>query len=782
MEQAKAKLKTSPRITLKWKRFPWLPTASLKTAFSRPLSYVTIGGKETGKSSLVEAISSKYTFIVDLFGCYDDKTEVLTKDGWKLFSALIENDVVATLDLNGFLVYTKPTKLHKYQYKGEMISIKGKCDLLVTPNHRMLVITHGKRQFIEAKAIYDYAQAHRSHHMPFHIPKSAKWNCSSLEYIELPMSEPASFTKELLAKHDRFIATYRKCQKRNRNPNGTFVKEQIPTLTELSKELEVHSATLGKWANGTSNPIGYYHLHKRKVSIENFMPLLGWYLAEGSPRRSPMGISFALNEKNPNEIRQVSQIITDIGFKPHFCKGGNLIVHSQQLYELFRPLGDSHTKYIPQWVKDLPSKMLELLIFSMVAGDGHKYQNQKGFHYSYTTVSKKLADDLQEICIKSGYATTLCVRKERTVNMKGRAIKSSICYEVTIHKETAPSINRKSISKQHYEGFVYCVSVPPNETVLVRRNGKIVWSGNSRDNEGLAWLRSPMYDKRHTLFLKDEAVKIDCNCADVIDAKDFKVSMFDNYKLIISAAWFYPTHNNELRAIAAFTDKLWWKVAWETPICIAVREAASLLSSRHIIGEDQTQAIDSTIRLLREIRHCGFAIALDTLRWFGVDRDVRAVTDYTFIKATGTEGLPQEIHFLYRYWNPFKVQQMNVRDFLVISREGALGTGSFDCPYWHKEERENLLTLFDIKLDYDNEKIAQQQQRNPNAKVVDLEHTRIISLRLDGKSFEAIGKIVERSPHTTHEQVRHHNNLVAMKGTCDKCYRAQYEKADKVID
>jgi len=80
-----------------------------------------------------------------VFTCYDDKTKVLTKRGFKFFKDLSYNDLIATLDKNGKLIYQQPIDIQEYNYDGNLISFKNDrrgFELLVTPNHNMLV-RHG---------------------------------------------------------------------------------------------------------------------------------------------------------------------------------------------------------------------------------------------------------------------------------------------------------------------------------------------------------------------------------------------------------------------------------------------------------------------------------------------------------------------------------------------------------------------------------------------------------------------------------------------------------------
>lgn len=67
---------------------------------------------------------------------------------------------------------------------------------------------------------------------------------------------------------------------------------------------------------------------------------------------------------------------------------------------------------------------------------------------------------MQEVLIKCGYTSTIGNQS------------LSICK-----KQMLPTINQKP-KEVNYNGRVYCVQVP-NRIVLIRKNGKHIWSGNS---------------------------------------------------------------------------------------------------------------------------------------------------------------------------------------------------------------------------------------------------------------------------------------------------------------
>lgn len=83
--------------------------------------------------------SSKMVITPGNHDCFSEDTEILTRQGWKLFSELKDTDLVGTLNKETRLIeYEKPNKIMKYSYSGSMYSIKNtNTDLMITPNHRI---------------------------------------------------------------------------------------------------------------------------------------------------------------------------------------------------------------------------------------------------------------------------------------------------------------------------------------------------------------------------------------------------------------------------------------------------------------------------------------------------------------------------------------------------------------------------------------------------------------------------------------------------------------------
>ena len=88
------------------------------------------------------------------YGCYDDATEVLTKEGWKFFKDLTLRDKLATINNEHTVEYQEPTSVIAYSYSGDMhYMCNEQIDLCITPEHRVYIILNDKWQLVEIKKI-----------------------------------------------------------------------------------------------------------------------------------------------------------------------------------------------------------------------------------------------------------------------------------------------------------------------------------------------------------------------------------------------------------------------------------------------------------------------------------------------------------------------------------------------------------------------------------------------------------------------------------------------------
>jgi hypothetical protein len=153
-----------------------------------------------------------------------------------------------------------------------------------------------------------------------------------------------------------------------------------------------------------------------------------------------------------------------IGLSPVVDKH-HVTATSRQLFEYLRPLGKSYKKYIPQTFKDLSQKHLRVLLTALLDGDGNRQSKNS---WRYTTVSQRLADDVQEIALKCGMAASVTLDKEGFHRVNICTTRTAQC-----------NLDADRSELVDYKGMVYCVEVP-NSVVMVRQNGHAYFSGNSK--------------------------------------------------------------------------------------------------------------------------------------------------------------------------------------------------------------------------------------------------------------------------------------------------------------
>jgi hypothetical protein len=196
------------------------------------------------------------------------------------------------------------------------------------------------------------------------------------------------------------------------------------------------------------------------------------------------------------------------------------------------------------------------------------------------------------------------------------------------------------------------------------------------------------------------------------------------------------------------------------------------------VSEDQLQAKASMIYLIREARHVGLALGLDTIRFYALDIDIRNLSDYLFIKQLGIYGLPKDLSFLYSYIDPKLFRQLHPNQFVILTRKGGIGYGVFPEVTWHKQEGENILKKVGIDVKH-GEALQRGQQRGQFATVGDREHTQIIEYYMEGGvdgrglGMNAVAEKAKRSARTVKLAIDRHRDFIQKYGSCRICKRVE---------
>jgi hypothetical protein len=355
------------------------------------------------------------------YDCYlESETEFLTDSGWLTYDEITSEDMLATVNPNGnYFEFQNHYDRHSSEYTGKVYTYENSYSRFsVTPNHNIYV-SNGSRG-----------------------PKNG-YSCK--------------YNKETANWHLETVEDYW---------NGRRSYKHILTCCE-------------------NQPFD-----DANVS-DDFIKLLGLYVSEGSIAYSKNG--------NPKYI-YISQLeggkacylmdgLTEfnIAVSKHFRKGRNeltYIIKDDCLAEKFAKYGgNSQDKELPfELVMSFSKRQCELLVESMMSGDGHKHE--KG-HSVYYTSSNKLADDLFAMLIKNGIPCQLYgpYQYEDELPM----------YQVFISnfRKQDPTImmNKMEVREEGYSGWsnkhvenerIVCFSVL-NKILITRNKGKVAIQGNSKN-------------------------------------------------------------------------------------------------------------------------------------------------------------------------------------------------------------------------------------------------------------------------------------------------------------
>ena len=303
---------------------------------------------------------------------------------------------------------------------------------------------------------------------------------------------------------------------------------------------------------------------------------------------------------------------------------------------------------------------------------------------------------------------------------------------------------------------------------------KVIDLFGSKDNESLAWCKpdSPFHK---ILFVIGDNVIVNSQYP-TINYYDLTLKDIEKYEVVTTCHAFYNTKAEYYIAIQSITTMLCDKRnCWIEPWALVIREAANWIYSRLQIVKDTNMAKADFIALLREARHSGIAVLVDTIRWTNLDKEVRDVSDYIFLKRVGAIGLPKDLHFIYRYIKPRAMMKLWKNVFVLLTSYGAIGIGKFDKPSWHKEERENI--LFELNIDpvyLDVDRMA----LGPN--VTPSEHALIMRAYSDLKSMGKVAAKLQRSKDTIQRAIKRHNSTIEECGYCLECHNCK-EPLEKTV-
>ena len=340
--------------------------------------------------------------------CFDDRTEVLTKLGWKFFKDVLYEDEIATRSQEGIIEYHKPTNIINKEFSGMMFLYEG----------------------------------------------------NNVNFCVDPL-------------HNFYIAS-QYTSKKKRNPQFNFCPvRELPSVS---------------WVSRIGNFLG-----DGLIIDDITCELLGFYLAEGC-KYITRGRKYI--HLDNNDVKYLLKFQSHFGgslYKTETCN--RLSIRSDELYDLM-PEGRCFEKRIPRWFFEASQEQVRYFLNGFIKGDGRK--SYKGISADLT--NKGLIDDLQELSFLHGLPSNVY----QTQGFRKQFIfrKVYFCkptYRISWSKEKRGTsgiglteIHKKKLKMIYYDGKIYCVTVP-NHIIAVRRNGRIMWSGQCMDAMRYIGASNPRY-------------------------------------------------------------------------------------------------------------------------------------------------------------------------------------------------------------------------------------------------------------------------------------------------
>lgn len=274
------------------------------------------------KGAPFDEISSQESSLFANFGsesynpdCFDDETEILTNEGWKFFAELNRNEKVMTLNQSNFKIeYQKPTAYIDEHYDGKMYSVNSKSiDLLITPNHKLPVVTRKNKSEIKLKTIEEISKLKTPDCI---IPKNGIWvggkiNDIIINETEFNANDFIAFIGIYLAEGccnnytNRISVSQNNGEKKDKiknlllNLNLSFCEHKIG-FDINNPDLFDYCNCLGKYAWGKHIPLIIKQLSSDKIQI-----FLDWFLLGDGTIHKEQRIYYTTSKKLADGIHEL---------------------------------------------------------------------------------------------------------------------------------------------------------------------------------------------------------------------------------------------------------------------------------------------------------------------------------------------------------------------------------------------------------------------------------------------------------------------------------------------
>ncbi len=409
---------------------------------------------------LVAGTGDKSEDVIGFF-CYDEETRVVTKEGPKSYNELSEGDVVFSYDRESNLVVeSKVDGVHVFDHDGLMVRFTSdNLDLMVTPNHRMLVRSSSNGELARTRVEFRTAE-----------------ECLERKYTVIPVPQGWSGKPGVSA-----TLTLQFSQRHIKKTVEVTIEDALYLLGLFIGD---GSATRGKMVVPVVSSLSQRERAAAPCdSRGHFLQLAPGQRQQSMKTYDTYETDFSLPMSSKEGARErLVQILEKYGIGYSLTR--NLVrIPSKEVYTFFLQCGHgAKDKHIPRWALEYPAHQLSFLLQGLKDSDGNHSNPTQVYH----TSSGSLKDDFVELCAKLGRFPTVRTRPARVSQYGGKSIRSSAQYEISysLRGKNSRWVTNSRARKVHHVGKVWCPSVPPHENILVERNGRYVFCGNTKYGDG----------------------------------------------------------------------------------------------------------------------------------------------------------------------------------------------------------------------------------------------------------------------------------------------------------
>lgn len=322
------------------------------------------------------------------FGCHDNRTEVLTRNGWMFFKDITLSTQLATMDPETReLYYEYPANIFSYNagnhpFKMYKCDIPGKLNFCITNTHKMLV---GKKL----------------------VP------CNRI--------------------HSKF---------------------------KVNNAIRTHEVAYPEHTKDTYTIAGLYQIYGTEI-----------FMSEHCLTQTPDSIRFKVTDNEPVD-KKFQYLQAYRGIHIEKTEDGYLLEDVGVVSEIRNLWNGSPRTVVPEALKHMESTLIKEYLDTYTESLNLPEQNKP--EYITYTVNQVNAETMQLLYFLSGQCTVV-------EKLKIPLYHNHRHYQYGIRKVQNISVldPKKDLPVTEYYGTVYCAEVPTHHTLITRRQGYILISGNS---------------------------------------------------------------------------------------------------------------------------------------------------------------------------------------------------------------------------------------------------------------------------------------------------------------